>query len=300
MKTLGLTDVIGPIMVGPSSSHTAGALRIAYMARRLCLAEPKTVEFRLLGSFAHTLTGHGTDKALVAGMLGLATDDLRIRDSFDLAREAGLAFSFVTLPDAEYDHPNTIDVRIVDAAGNAMDVRGESIGGGAAVIRKIDDIDVRITGESASIVVRQRDEKGVLAHIAQSISDEGVNIATTRMYRERKGDTAYTVLETDQAVGAEAKAAIEDHPAIYDVRIIPGDARADVERVAVPDVAAALQRFAELDFGNGAALLAYCEEHGATLSEAFLAREAALAASLGYADGAAAYLREALAVMRCA
>ena len=300
MKTLGLTDVIGPIMVGPSSSHTAGALRIAYMARRLCLAEPKTVEFRLLGSFAHTLTGHGNDKALVAGMLGLATDDLRIRDSFDLAREAGLAFSFVTLPDAEYDHPNTIDVRIVDAAGNAMDVRGESIGGGAAVIRKIDDIDVRITGESASIVVRQRDEKGVLAHIAQSISDEGVNIATTRMYRERKGDTAYTVLETDQAVGAEAKAAIEDHPAIYDVRIIPGDARADVERVAVPDVAAALQRFAELDFGNGAALLAYCEEHGATLSEAFLAREAALAASLGYADGAAAYLREALAVMRCA
>ena len=300
MKTLGLTDVIGPIMVGPSSSHTAGALRIAYMARRLCLAEPKTVEFRLLGSFAHTLTGHGTDKALVAGMLGLATDDLRIRDSFDLAREAGLAFSFVTLPDAEYDHPNTIDVRIVDAAGNAMDVRGESIGGGAAVIRKIDDIDVRITGESASIVVRQRDEKGVLAHIAQSISDEGVNIATTRMYRERKGDTAYTVLETDQAVGAEAKAAIEDHPAIYDVRIIPGDARADVERVAVPDVAAALQRFAELDFGNGAALLAYCEEHGATLSEAFLAREAALAASLGDADGAAAYLREALAVVRCA
>ena len=300
MKTIGLSDVIGPIMVGPSSSHTAGALRIAYMARRLCLAEPKTVEFRLLGSFAHTLTGHGTDKALVAGMLGLATDDLRIRDSFDLAREAGLAFSFVTLPDAEYDHPNTIDVRIVDAAGNAMDVRGESIGGGAAVIRKIDDIDVRITGESASIVVRQRDEKGVLAHIAQSISDEGVNIATTRMYRERKGDTAYTVLETDQAVGAEANAAIEDHPAIYDVRIIPGDARADVERVAVPDVAAALQRFAELDFGNGAALLAYCEEHGATLSEAFLAREAALAASLGYADGAAAYLREALAVMRCA
>ncbi|MFQ9181760.1 MAG: ACT domain-containing protein, partial [Eggerthella lenta] len=191
-----------------------------------------------------------------------------------------------------------IDVRIVDAAGNAMDVRGESIGGGAAVIRKIDDIDVRITGESASIVVRQRDEKGVLAHIAQSISDEGVNIATTRMYRERKGDTAYTVLETDQAVGAEAKAAIEDHPAIYDVRIIPGDARADVERVAVPDVAAALQRFAELDFGNGASAAGVLR--GArrdAVGGVPRAREAALAASLGYADGAAAYLREALAVM---
>ena len=300
MKTLGLTDVIGPIMVGPSSSHTAGALRIAYMARRLCLAEPKTVEFRLLGSFAHTLTGHGTDKALVAGMLGLATDDLRIRDSFDLAREAGLAFSFVTLPDAEYDHPTPS----TSASWTPRATRWMCAARASAAARphpqESTTSTCASTGESASIVVRQRDEKGVLAHIAQSISDEGVNIATTRMYRERKGDTAYTVLETDQAVGAEAKAAIEDHPAIYDVRIIPGDARADVERVAVPDVAAALQRFAELDFGNGAALLAYCEEHGATLSEAFLAREAALAASLGYADGAAAYLREALAVMRCA
>ena len=289
MKTIGLSDVIGPIMVGPSSSHTAGALRIAYMARRLCLAEPKTVEFRLLGSFAHTLTGHGTDKALVAGMLGLAADDLRIRDSFQLAGDAGLAFSFVTLPDEEYDHPNTIDMRIVDAAGNAMSVRGESIGGGAAVIRKIDDI-----------VVRQRDETGVLAHIAQSISDEGVNIATTRMYRERKGDIAYTVLETDQEVDGAAKAAIEDHPAILDVRVIPGDARPGCGSVDAPDAEEALQRFAEADFGTGAALLAWCEKHGTTLSEAFLAREAALAESLGYADRSLAYLHETLDVMKCA
>lgn len=303
MKTLGLSDVIGPIMVGPSSSHTAGALRIAYMARRLCLAEPKTVEFRLLGSFAHTLTGHGTDKALVAGMLGLAADDLRIRDSFQLAGDAGLAFSFVTLPDAEYDHPNTIDMRIVDAAGNAMSVRGESIGGGAAVIRKIDDIDVRITGESTSVVVRQRDEAGVLAHIAACISERGVNIATTRLYRERKGAVAYTVLETDEGVGPEAKAAIEAHPAILDVRVIPGDARgagsADGGRqTEAADAAGALERFRELDFPNAAALLAWCEAHGATLSEAFLEREAALAASLGRADGARAYLAGVLDVMR--
>ena len=298
METLGLTDIIGPIMVGPSSSHTAGALRIAYMARRLCLAEPKSVEFRLLGSFAHTLTGHGTDKALVAGMLGLSADDLRIRDSFALAERAGLDFSFTTLPEAEYDHPNTIDMRIVDAEGNTMSVRGESIGGGAAHIRKIDDIDVRITGENTSVVVRQRDETGVLAHIAQSISDEGVNIATTRMYRERKGDIAYTVLETDQEVCDAAKAAIEGHPAILDVRVIPGDTRPGCALVDAPDAEGALQRFAELDFPNGSALLSWCEEHGATLSEAFLAREAALAASLGCADNAACYLGEALAVMK--
>lgn len=103
MDTLSIRDIIGPIMVGPSSSHTAGALRIAYMARRLCLAEPRSVEFSLLGSFAHTLVGHGTDKALVGGMLGLDTDDLRIRDSFQLAREANMAFSFTPEPDAEYD-----------------------------------------------------------------------------------------------------------------------------------------------------------------------------------------------------
>lgn len=299
METLGLTDIIGPVMVGPSSSHTAGALRIAYMARRLCLAEPRAVEFRLLGSFAHTLVGHGTDKALVAGMLGLAPDDLRIRDSFMLAEEAGLAFSFAPQPDADdYDHPNTIDIHVTDADGNEMDVRGESVGGGAAVVRRIDGIEVRITGENASVVVRQRDEAGVLAHIAQRISEHGVNIATTRMYRERKGDVAYTVLETDQEVDGAVKEAIEGHPAIFDVRVIPGDARPGCGRGEAADPAGALERFAALDFPSGTALLAWCEEHSAALSEAFLAREAALAASLGCADCSAEYLDEALAVMR--
>lgn len=304
METLGLTDIIGPVMVGPSSSHTAGALRIASMARSLCLAEPVRVEFSLLGSFAHTLSGHGTDKALVAGMLGFAADDLRIRDSFALAEQAGLSFSFAPLPDAtDYEHPNTIDIRVIDAAGNEMAVRGESVGGGAAVIRRIDGIDVRITGESTSVVVRQRDEAGVLAHIAACISERGVNIATTRLYRERKGAVAYTVLETDEGVGPEAKAAIEAHPAILDVRVIPGDARgagsADGRRqTEAADAAGALERFRELDFPNAAALLAWCEAHGATLSEAFLEREATLAASLGRTDGARAYLAGALDVMR--
>ena len=96
MDTLSIRDIIGPIMVGPSSSHTAGALRIAYMARKLCAAPPKHAEFFLLGSFAHTRTGHGTDKALVAGLLGLEADDLRIRDSFELAEKAGVEFSFAS------------------------------------------------------------------------------------------------------------------------------------------------------------------------------------------------------------
>lgn len=298
MDTLSIRDIIGPVMIGPSSSHTAGALRIAYMARRLCLAEPKTVAFTLLGSFAHTLSGHGTDKALVGGMLGLNADDLRIRDSFSLAREANMAFSFTPDPDAEYDHPNTVDIHIVDAEGNAMTVRGESVGGGAAVIRRIDGIEVYITGENTNVVVRQKDEAGVLAHIAKSFGDRGVNIANARMYRERKGDVAYTILEVDQSVGIEVKNAIESHPGIRDVRIIPGDATHGIERSEAIDSDSALARFEELDFPTGAAMLAYCEESGTPVSAAFLAREDALAASLGCAVDSHGYLARALSVMR--
>ena len=215
METIGLTDIIGPVMVGPSSSHTAGALRIAYMARKLAGELPAHVEFRLLGSFAHTLTGHGTDKALVAGMLGFAPDDLRIRSSFAHAREAGLDFTFTPLPDCDdYEHPNTIDIVIETAEGGRMEVRGESVGGGAAVIRKIDGVDVYITGENHSIVVQQRDLPGVLAHIATSLSAHGVNIATARLYREQRGDTAWTVLETDQRINDDAQATILENPLI--------------------------------------------------------------------------------------
>lgn len=298
MDTLSIRDIIGPVMIGPSSSHTAGALRIAYMARRLCLAEPKTVEFTLLGSFAHTLSGHGTDKALVGGMLGLDTDDLRIRDSFSLAKEAGIAFSFAPDVHGEYDHPNTVDIRIVDAEGNTMNIRGESIGGGAALIRRIDDIEVYITGENTNVVVRQKDEAGVLAHIAKSFGDRGVNIANARMYRERKGDTAYTILEVDQDVGIEIKRAIESHPGIRDVRIIPGDAAHGAERNGTADADAALARFEELDFPNGSAMLAYCEKTGQPVSAAFLARENALAASLGRTADPHGYLGSALSVMK--
>lgn len=253
MKTLGLRDVIGPIMVGPSSSHTAGALAIARMARQLCGTRPVRATFTLYGSFAHTGNGHGTEYALVAGLLGLAADDLAIRRSFELARAGGLAFEFVRKVDdsaggtlgetagrteaaggspggsaggspsssAGVAHPNTVDILIEEEGGAALSVRGVSVGGGAAVITRIDGIDVDITGEHTSVVVRQHDELGVLAHIATCLAECGVNIATTRMYRTRKGQTAYTVMETDDAVPTAVRAAIEAHPAVQDVRVIP-------------------------------------------------------------------------------
>ena len=301
METLGLTDIIGPVMVGPSSSHTAGALRIAYMARKLAGSLPQRVEFHLLGSFAHTLTGHGTDKALVAGMLGFSPDDLRIRNSFAHAREAGLHFEFTPLPDSDdYEHPNTIDMVIDGADGVRMCVRGESVGGGAAVIRKIDGVDVYITGENHSIVVQQIDEPGVLAHIATCLSEHGVNIATARMYREQRGDVAYTVLETDQSISEDAREAIIANPLIRGCRVIPaateaGEAPAPVDA----DVQTrALEDLRALDFGTGSALLELCRARKASISEVFFRREQAVQESRGFADGTQAYLLRVLRVMK--
>ena len=309
METLGFADIVGPIMVGPSSSHTAGALRIARMARSLLAAAPARAEFTLYGSFAHTQSGHGTDKALVAGLLGLAPDDLGVRDSFERAHAAGLAFSFACAREAGVEHPNTVDARIVDAEGGVLEVRGVSVGGGAAVVTRIDGIDVNVTGEHTSVVVRQRDETGVLAHIAGCFSDCAVNIATTRMYRTRRGSDAFTVMELDGPVPAEAKAAIERHPAVRDVRIVPADGPAgqpvggtDARAGAAGGTAGAAEqaeeRFAACDFASGAELLDRCAEQGTGLAGAFLAREQALAALDGRTCDALPYADRALAVMR--
>lgn len=338
MEPLGLRDIIGPVMVGPSSSHTAGALRIARMARRLLSAAPACADITLYGSFAHTGTGHGTDKALVAGLLGLEADDLRIRDSFFLAKGAGLEFAFTRATDAQaeaagVEHPNTVDMRIVDADGERIDVRGVSVGGGAAAIRRIDGVDVDISGKRTSVVVSQRDERGVLAHIARCLSDAAVNIATTRMYRTRRGAHAYTVMEVDGSVPARAKEAIEQDPRVMGVRVIPADgpeggmegsgavggATASSATIIEQDDAAATsagqvdsaaggmtdqqieaaeERFARCDFTTGAELLALCGREGCSIAQAMAAREEALAALDGADAGTDEYLTRVLDVMR--
>lgn len=329
MEPLGLRDIIGPIMVGPSSSHTAGALRIARMARRLLSAAPARADITLYGSFAHTGTGHGTDKALVAGLLGLEADDLRIRDSFFLAKGAGLEFAFTRATDAQaeaagVEHPNTVDMRIVDADGERIEVRGVSVGGGAAAIRRIDGVDVDISGKRTSVVVSQRDERGVLAHIARCLSDAAVNIATTRMYRTRRGAHAYTVMEVDGSVPARAKEEIEQDPRVMGVRVIPADGPeggmiGDGAAVDGRDDAAAAggeqnggaaggmtdrrieaaeERFARCDFTTGAELLALCGREGCSIAQAMAAREEALAALDGADAGTDEYLARVLDVMR--
>ncbi|MBR2705895.1 MAG: L-serine ammonia-lyase, iron-sulfur-dependent subunit beta [Mogibacterium sp.] len=201
---ISIFDVIGPVMVGPSSSHTSGAASIAWMARQIFTGTPVRAVFTLYGSFADTYKGHGTDRALVGGMLGYRPDDTRIRDSFEHAREAGLDFSFVTDHETEMKHPNTVDILMESSNGHTLTVRGESIGGGRIRIVRMNGIDVDFTGEYSTLIVGHDDRPGVAAYITGILSDHNVNIAFMKLFREEKGKSTITVIESDEYIPDEA------------------------------------------------------------------------------------------------
>lgn len=220
MAFISVFDVLGPNMIGPSSSHTAGAAIIAYLAQKMIAPPLLRADFRLYGSFAKTYRGHGTDRALVGGILGFSADDERIRDSFALAKKQGLEFRFI--PDeTETDvHPNTVEIRMENAAGRVMTVRGESLGGGKVRIVGINGVKVDFTGEYNALIVVQRDKPGVVAHITKILSDRDVNIAFMRLFREQKGHTAYTIVESDQRLPEGVDALLLENPNITDVMVV--------------------------------------------------------------------------------
>ncbi|MCI9502375.1 MAG: L-serine ammonia-lyase, iron-sulfur-dependent, subunit beta [Hungatella sp.] len=221
MSFISVFDVLGPNMVGPSSSHTAGACAIGYLARKMKGQEElKKVEFTLYGSFAKTYQGHGTDRALLGGIMGFATDDIRIRDSLQIAGERGLEFSFV--PDTEEAdvYPNTVDIRMVGVDGSEMTVRGESMGGGKVRIVRIDQVKVDFTGEYNAVIVTQQDKPGVAAHITKVLSERHVNIAFMRIFRESRGEKAYTIVESDDPLPSDIREELLDNPNVGEVMII--------------------------------------------------------------------------------
>ncbi|MBR5228543.1 MAG: L-serine ammonia-lyase, iron-sulfur-dependent subunit beta, partial [Firmicutes bacterium] len=197
MSFISVFDVLGPNMIGPSSSHTAGANVIAYLAQKMINGPIVKVTFTLYGSFAKTYRGHGTDRALVGGILGFATDDVRIRDSFELATAAGIDFTFIPNDVEEDVHPNTVDILMENASGQTMSVRGESLGGGKCRIVRINQAKVEFTGEYSAVIILQKDRPGVVAHVTKCLSDRNVNIAYMRVFRREKGTTAYTIVESD-------------------------------------------------------------------------------------------------------
>ena len=199
LATTSAFEILGPVMVGPSSSHTAGALRCAQVAASLLEGRITKVTFGLWNSFAHTYRGHGTDRALVAGILGLDTDDENIKQAFDLAREQGLDFHFDIKGDDASIHPNTVDIDMVDDTGATAQVRGESLGGGKMRISRINGVGVDISGMYSTLFVAHQDVPGVLAALTNLLAYAHVNIAFCRTYRTEVGGQAYSVFETDGA-----------------------------------------------------------------------------------------------------
>lgn len=221
MKEISIFDVIGPNMIGPSSSHTAGALRIALMAKKIAKEELKHVKFQLYGSFAKTYRGHGTDRALVAGMLGFESDDKRIKKAFDYAKEAGLTYEFELMEDHPEYHPNTVTLNIETINENTSTIRGESIGGGNIIIKHINGVDIDLTGEHHTILVKQKDTPGVVAHITNCLAQFNVNIAFMKLYREEKGCIAYTIIEMDDPIEDNVIASMNENKAIASAVYIP-------------------------------------------------------------------------------
>ncbi|MBR1651284.1 MAG: L-serine ammonia-lyase, iron-sulfur-dependent subunit beta [Lachnospiraceae bacterium] len=200
---MNLFDIIGPVMVGPSSSHTAGAVKIGYVARRLMNEDIKSADIRLYGSFFATGKGHGTDAALVAGILGMKMDDINIPDSIKIAGERGIDLHFgeADLTDA---HPNSAEINLVGVNGRRLSIVGESIGGSLINIAKIDNLDANFSGDFPTLIVHNQDQPGHVAEVTSMLAHKSVNIATMQLYRANRGGDAVMVIECDQEVPMES------------------------------------------------------------------------------------------------
>lgn len=219
-RTHSLFEVIGPVMIGPSSSHTAGAVRLGRLARAVFGEQPACARIALHGSFATTGPAHGTDLALIAGLLGYAPDDERIRRADDEARAAGMDVAFVT-EDLGEAHPNTARITMTSNTGRTVVVQGSSVGGADVVLTAIDDFDVQISGDLPVLIVEHKDQPGVIAAVSATLARFDVNIASMETSRERRGARALMVIETDHSLDDEAMAAVKAAIGVTELRAVP-------------------------------------------------------------------------------
>ncbi len=202
---MDLFDIIGPVMIGPSSSHTAGAARIGLMARIILGDEVVHAEVGFHGSFAKTFHGHGTDRAIASGLMGFAVDDPRMRDALNIAEQAGMKIHFYPVA-IRGAHPNTVRLSLVGAGGKTLEMEAASVGGGNIRIRKLDGLPVDFTGTENTMIVQHHDEPGVIALVTGALASDRINIATMQVYRHKLGGTAVMILELD---GVPEEATIE-------------------------------------------------------------------------------------------
>lgn len=200
---MNLFDIVGPVMVGPSSSHTAGAVRIGYIARLLLNENIKKAEIYLHGSFQATGKGHGTDRALIAGLLGMHPEDERIPNSFQIAKEQGMTFSFagIELRDA---HPNSVLMKLTGTNGRELEIEAASIGGGRIKICKLDGLEANFCGDYPTLIVHNLDQPGHVAEVTSMLAHKSVNIATMQLYRDKRGGDAVMIIECDKEVPTES------------------------------------------------------------------------------------------------
>lgn len=196
---MSVFDIIGPRMVGPSSSHTAGALRLGLLARGVLGRSPERARVGLHGSFATTYQGHGTDRAVAAGLLGMAPDDERIPRSLEVARESGLEIDFEPLDLGPGAHPNTLRFELEAGADRATLV-GASVGGGSVRVTEVNEHPVDLSGRFDTLIVVARDIPGTTAEITRLLADEGVNIALLEVTRVKRGREATMLIQADHPI----------------------------------------------------------------------------------------------------
>lgn len=200
---MGLFDIVGPVMVGPSSSHTAGAVRIGYICSKLINERITEAKILLYGSFLATGKGHGTDKALVAGLLGMKPDDERIPHSMEIAREQEMKMAFGAT-DIMNAHPNTVKLLLTGESGRKLEVVAASIGGGRIKICQIDGLDANFSGDYPTLIVHNLDQPGHVTEVTSMLAHKSVNIAAMQLYRNNRGGNAVMVIECDQEVPKES------------------------------------------------------------------------------------------------
>lgn len=200
---MNILDIVGPVMVGPSSSHTAGAVKIGLISRKLLGEKVVKAELYMHGSFAATGKGHGTDRALVAGLLGMQVDDDRIPDSFSVARDEGMEFSFenIELTDA---HPNSVLLKLEGETGKKLELVASSIGGGRIKVCEIDGLKADFEGNYPTLIVHNEDRPGHALGVTAMLAHRSINIATMQLYRSARGGYAVMIIECDNEVSEES------------------------------------------------------------------------------------------------
>ena len=212
---MNIFDIMGPIMVGPSSSHTAGAVRMGFVARKLLGFQPARADIALHGSFAATGAGHGTDKAIVAGLLAMKPDDPNIPYSFQLAQDAGLKVNVHTV-DLRDAHPNTAVMTLIGERGRTVVVSASSLGGGRIRVNSIDGMAAAFSADMPTLIIRNQDKPGIVSEVSSCLARQAVNIAGMQLYRDRREGLSVMVLECDQPLTDEI---------IDDIQMLPGVVR---------------------------------------------------------------------------